>query len=103
MAAPELLEVIMLICFGMSWPTAVIKSIRTKSTRGKSLLFLCFIFVGYICGILSKVRGEKFLSGEIPYALYFYCVNLIMVGTDLVVYFINRSHERQSAEGVVPQ
>ena len=39
----EILETIMIVSFGLSWPLNVIKSYRTRTTKGKSLLFLCFI------------------------------------------------------------
>ena len=33
-------EVIMLICFGFSWPFAILKTVRVKNPAGKSYLFL---------------------------------------------------------------
>ena len=49
----EILEIIMIVSFGASWPLNVWKSYRAKTTQGKSLAFLCLIFFGYIAGILS--------------------------------------------------
>ena len=51
----KIFEVIMLICFGFSWPFNLIKSIKTRSTKGKSLLFLILIDIGYVFGICSKL------------------------------------------------
>ena len=48
-------ELIMLICFGLSWPFAAYKSYKSQSTRGKSLIFLLAIWVGYVSGILHKL------------------------------------------------
>lgn len=81
----ELLEIIMVVSFGASWPFNVIKSYRARTTRGKSLLFLVLIFFGYICGIISKLTAESFKW----YVLFFYVLNLIMVGADLVLYWRN--------------
>ena len=36
----SIFEAGMLICFGASWPFAVMKTYKTKSVKGKSRLFL---------------------------------------------------------------
>ena len=54
LAAGELLEAAMLICFGISWPIDIIKAIRTKRIEGKSLAFMAIIAVGYCCGVAGK-------------------------------------------------
>ena len=43
-------EVIMMVCFGFSWPFAIVKTIRAKNPAGKSYLFLTLIIVGYAAG-----------------------------------------------------
>ena len=50
----EILEVIMIVSFGASWPLNVIKSYKARTTKGKSLGFLCLILFGYVAGIASK-------------------------------------------------
>lgn len=57
--AAQILEAIMIISFGIFWPMNIIKSYRTKSTRGKSLLFLLFIDFGYVCGVVGKIVGDN--------------------------------------------
>ena len=42
----SILEAAMVICFGLSWPLSIIRSVRSKSTQGKSLPFMCFIAIG---------------------------------------------------------
>lgn len=56
----EILEIIMVVSFGMSWPLNVLKSYRARTTKGKSLPFLVLIFAGYICGIASKLTAESY-------------------------------------------
>ncbi|MBQ1207560.1 MAG: hypothetical protein IIX65_03440 [Lachnospiraceae bacterium] len=75
----------MVVSFGASWPFNVIKSYRARTTKGKSLQFLVLIFFGYICGIISKLTAESFKW----YVLFFYVLNLIMVGVDLLLYIRN--------------
>lgn len=92
----QIFECIMLVCFGLSWPISVIKSIRSRSTKGKSVVFIIAIIVGYLSGIAGKIVG-----GQISYVLTLYCLNLAVVSIDLVLYFINKRHERLL--GAVPQ
>lgn len=85
----NILETAMIICFGISWPLSIIRSYRSKSTKGKSLLFMCFILFGYFCGIASKI-----LTHTYNLAFYFYFPNVIMVSTDIGLYFRNRRLEK---------
>lgn len=88
----ELLEIVMILSFGASWPMNVIKSYKSRSTKGKSLAFLCLIFFGYIAGIASKLVNEAYMAAFAQkwYVLVFYCLNLIMVGLDLILYARNK-------------
>ena len=81
----EFFEAGMLICFGFSWPASLVKSWRVRTAKGKSLLFLVFVELGYICGISAKL-----IAGNISYVFPFYVLNSIMVGTDIILYFRNR-------------
>ncbi len=87
----EILEALMVVGFGISWPVSIIKSYKARTAKGKSLLFLCFILFGYVCGILSKL-----VSGKITYVFVFYVLNLLMVSLDLVLYFRNRALDAQT-------
>lgn len=81
----ELFEAFMVICFGMSWPVSIVKSIRSKTVKGKSLIFILFVATGYLCGITSKL-----VSGTITYVFIFYVINFCMVSFDIGLYFRNR-------------
>ena len=87
----EILEIIMIVSFGASWPLNVMKSYKARTTKGKSLAFLLLIFFGYIAGIASKFVNEAYMSqiGQKWYVLFFYVLNLIMVGIDLLIYVRN--------------
>lgn len=95
----ELLEIIMIVSFGASWPLNVIKSYKARTAKGKSLAFLCLIFFGYIAGIASKFLNEAYMAAfsEKWYVLFFYFLNLLMVGIDLVLYFRNRLIDKKAA------
>ncbi len=87
----ELFEIIMIVCFGLSWPMNVIKSYRARTTTGKSLPFLLLIFIGYIFGITAKLIAPSFKW----YVLFFYVLNLVMVGADLLLYWRNYKLDQQ--------
>ena len=82
-------ELGMLICFGVSWPISVLKSYRMKTAKGKSLPFLLAIVIGYLMGITHKLLYSRDI------VLVMYIINLCMVSTDLVLYFVNRRYDKQ--------
>ncbi len=87
------LESVMLICFGISWPVSVYKSWTAKSTKGKSLVFIFAIIVGYLAGITGKILG-----GQLNYVLALYFINLTFVSIDLALYFVNKRREREKSK-----
>ena len=94
----EILEIIMIVSFGASWPLNVIKSWRARTTKGKSLPFLLLIFFGYIAGIASKLVNEAYMANFAYkwYVLFFYILNLLMVGADLCLYYRNHLIDKKS-------
>jgi len=76
-------EAIMLLCFGASWPFAIYKSWTTGQVGSKSLFFLVLVFFGYVAGILHKL-----LESRDP-VLWLYVANLLMVATEIVLFFRN--------------
>ena len=96
----EILEVLMIVSFGASWPFNVMKSYKARTTKGKSLTFLCLIFFGYIAGVAMKAIkiGINNYIGLVSFiawlALAVYILNLLMVGTDLALYFRNKKLDK---------
>ena len=86
----QVFEVIMLCCFGASWPFNIARSIRSRTAKGKSLTFEGFIIVGYLFGLAGK-----FLSGNVTYVVVFYIVDILMVATDLVLTLRNQRLDRE--------
>ena len=95
----EILEVVMIVSFGASWPMNVIKSYRSRTAKGKSPAFLLLIFFGYVAGIVSKLINENYMAqiGVKWYVLFFYVLNLVMVGADLILYFRNKNIDKKEA------
>jgi len=74
-------EAAMLICFGVSWPISIAKSVRTKVVSGKSPLFMGVICFGYACGVLHK------LLYSMDWIIVLYALNMVLVAVDLTLYF----------------
>ncbi len=92
----SILETLMIISFGASWPVSLIRSYKSRSTKGKSVLFSILIWTGYLCGIASKI-----LSHTYNLAFFFYFPNIIMVTADIFLYFKNRKYEYAMAQNSV--
>ena len=95
---PEILEVVMLICFGLSWPINAYKSWKARTAKGKSPAFLCLIIFGYVAGITAKFLNESYMASIDTkwYVLFFYFLNMLMVSADLCIYFRNKRLDKQA-------
>ena len=91
----SILETVMLVCFGFSWPLNVIKAYRAKTAKGTSLPFILLIITGYIAGISAKL-----ISGQINYVLIAYILNLAIVSLNVIVYFRNVSLDKKRLQGI---
>ncbi|GHV27989.1 hypothetical protein FACS18948_6310 [Clostridia bacterium] len=80
----KLLESIMLVLFGCSWPVSVVKSYRSKSNGGKSRFFLWLIWLGYVAGLVGRAVYNP------SYVIIFYCINLLSISADIALYYRNR-------------
>lgn len=80
----SIFEIGMLVCFGFAWPTAIYKSLKSKSIEGKSLLFIYVVITGYIFGIVHKFMYS------LDFVVILYIINLLMVFTDLLLYYRNK-------------
>ena len=90
MEIAPILETIMLVCFGFSWPINLIKAYKARTAKSTSLPFVLLIIAGYIAGISAKI-----LTGNINYVLVAYLLNLAIVSLNLVVYFRNVALDKQ--------
>ena len=80
----------MLVCFGISWPFNIAKSIRSRTAKGKSVSFELLIIAGYLCGLVGKL-----ILGNLSYVVFFYIADILMVAADLVLTLRNRRLDRE--------
>ena len=94
----QILETVMLVCFGLSWPVSVVKNVRARTAKGMSLPFILMITFGYVAGITAKL-----LSHNINYVLIVYFINIVAVGVNIAVYFRNRRLDRLRENGAAKE
>ena len=99
----DLLEALMIICFGLSWPISIYRSYVSRSAKGKSLFFEVFLWIGYVFGITRKYI--QFYSGNglnflFYMGFFFYFLNIIEITIDMLLYFrnIKLDNLRENAE-----
>ena len=89
----DLLEALMIFCFGLSWPISIRKSWTSRTAKGKSLFFEVFLLIGYIFGIVRKImlfaagQGDGFLF---YLSWFFYVMNFVEISIDVALYFRNK-------------
>lgn len=87
----SILETVMLICFGLSWPINVVNSYRARTARTTSLPFILLIFTGYLAGITAKIA-----AGEINYVFVVYLINLAIIILNIIIYFRNAALDKKA-------
>ena len=91
MEIAPILETVMLVCFGFSWPMNLFKAYKAQTSKSTSLPFILLIITGYIAGISAKI-----VLGNINYVLVAYLLNLAIVSLYLVVYFRNVALDKKA-------
>jgi nucleotide-binding universal stress UspA family protein len=84
MFVAQILEAIMLVCFGLSWPLNAYKSFKAQTAAGSSWQFIGLITVGSLAGIAAK-----FVAGQVNWVLIVCFLNLVFLGVNWWVYFRN--------------
>ena len=92
----EFAEIAMLVLFGLSWPFNIAKSWRSRTAKGKSVLFEIIVICGYVIGVSGKfvAYGE---TGNLSYAVWFYFADIVMVLIDICLYVRNTRLDKASA------
>lgn len=88
------LEAAMLICFGASWPFAIVKTIRAKNPAGKSYLFAALVVAGYIAGSTARFMRE---GVDLVFCLYIFDMLMVLTDTALCLHYSRENSRKQSA------
>lgn len=87
------LEAIMLLCFGLSWPVNAVNAWKARTARGTSPAFLALITFGYVAGIAAKL-----VSGFVNWVLGVYLFNLAALLVNAIIYLRNLRLDARNAE-----
>lgn len=94
MELKDVLEMVMLICFGLSWPMNLIKNYKAATAKSTSLWFILLILTGYVCGITAKILNPN----RSIVVLIVYIINLVIVTMNLLVYFRNVALDKKAEQ-----
>lgn len=83
----SIFEAIMLVCFGVSWPVSIARSIRTGVVIGKSPVFMLIVAAGYLFGITHKVL----YSNDMLVWLYAFNMSMVLVDFSLYLFYLPRN------------
>ena len=86
----HVLEALMLVSFGLSWPVNALNAWKARTAKGTSLAFLVLITFGYIAGIAAKFVGDN-----ITWVLGVYVINLAMLVANILIYVRNSRLDAQ--------
>lgn len=84
-ALGQALEAGMLLCFGVSWPVDVMKTLRTRRTEGKSLAFMSLVLTGYVLGLSGKMAKATGPGALLEWVAALYVFNAVIIIVDIVI------------------
>ena len=87
-------EAAMMVAFGCSWPLNIVKSLQSRTAKGKSVQFEIIVVLGYMVGLAGKIVSWQ-RTGVLAYSVWFYILNMVMVSIDIVLYFRNSALDRE--------
>ncbi|MDD6564743.1 MAG: hypothetical protein PUF08_06650 [Clostridiales bacterium] len=100
----NIMETMMVICFGISWPLNIIKAWKAKTAKGTSLIFYFFIWIGYIFALIGKIamiNATPYVAWYdiVPwYVMFFYVLNILMVSGGIILYFRNKVFDKRRVQ-----
>ncbi len=100
----SVMETLMVVCFGLSWPLNIAKAWKARTAKGTSVLFYFFIWIGYVFAMIGKGRLIA-LNAPQPwyvtvrwYVMFFYVLNTLMVTGGILIYFRNRALDKRAGK-----
>ena len=94
----DVFELLMIVCFGISWPLNIYKAWKARTTKGSSVQFYFLILTGYLFGILSKAIKLGHGVSTPGYVWFFYILNSIIVTAGIAVWFRNKRLDRKAGQ-----
>ena len=60
----SIMEMMMVVCFGISWPLNIVKAWNARTAKGTSLLFYSFLWIGYVFAPKCSFTADPFSPAE---------------------------------------
>ncbi len=98
----QICEIGMLCIFGVSWPFNIAKSLRSRTAKGKSVMFELLVILGYGFGLYGKIWVSR-RTGVLAYSTWFYIADILMVCVDVILYFRNTKLDRIRDSAAAPE
>lgn len=106
----NIMEALMVICFGLSWPLNISKAWKARTAKGMSLQFYFCIWIGYIFAIIGKLimiyyyinvacTAQAWTEVVKWYVMFFYVLNTAMVSCGILIYFRNAQLDKKTVVG----
>lgn len=101
--AASIMEALMVVCFGISWPLNIVKAWKAHTAKGTSILFYFFIWIGYVFALIGKFikicnSSEPWFQIVPWYVMFFYVLNILMVSAGILIYFRNKIADKNAAK-----
>ncbi len=77
-----ILEAAMLVCFGLAWPLANLRMLRTGRAEGRGMVPAALVLCGYVAGMAAKLVMAAY-GGTLPVIFWMYALNACSVGLNL--------------------
>ena len=90
-AMASVLEALMLLSFGLSWPINALNAWKARTAKATSPAFLALITFGYVAGIAAK-----FVGGNVNWVLWVYLFNLVALIVNDLIYLRNLRLDAQA-------
>lgn len=98
----QICEIGMLCIFGASWPFNIAKSLRSRTAKGKSVIFELLVILGYGFGLYGKIWAFR-QTDVLAYSTWFYIADILMVCADVILYFRNTKFDRIRDGAAAPE
>ncbi|MCM1523598.1 MAG: hypothetical protein NC120_03975 [Ruminococcus sp.] len=100
----SIMEMMMVVCFGISWPLNIVKAWKSRTAHGTSVLFYSFIWIGYVFAMTGKLvlirenAPQPWYETVHWYVMLFYVINILMVTAGIIIYFRNKALDNRGAK-----
>lgn len=91
----SIMETLMVLLFGISWPINISKAWKARTAKGTSVTFYIMIWLGYVFALIGKFtliysRPAPWYETVHWYVMFFYFLNIFMVTVGIIIYFRNQ-------------